>query len=243
MIKTEKRLWILEDDPESLFVYQQILGLHYLLEEFQTLASLSQSIELLQRKTIRSPDLLIADLRLSDGHFLSFLLEDPKNFLRTLPILIISSCDDLNILRDCFNEGVTDYLIKPYQKSELIIKVERMVNQSPQHYGLPPPPEDLTYCKFKPLSPCEYKSQYPKEALTLLTARELQIFSILFSAKGKAISRRDLTTSVWKKVHVGEKTLDVHIFNLRRKLEATGYQVFFIPPESYTLNVVEPNRK
>lgn len=58
-----------------------------------------------------------------------------------------------------------------------------------------------------------------------LTRRELMIFEALRQAGTAGLSRGEIAERLWNRTSVHEKTIDVHIFNLRRKLNSTRYRV------------------
>jgi hypothetical protein len=68
-----------------------------------------------------------------------------------------------------------------------------------------------------------------------LTNREAQIFSVFKRSDGKPIQRKALIREVWGNVTVCTKTLDVHLFHLRKKIFKTGLKIHFSPPDTFTL--------
>src|SRR4051794_30640656 len=80
-LNVEKVLWILEDDPGSRIVFEEILETRYQLFFFETLESFKQALE----TECSPPHLCIVDLRLSDGNFLTFLQNKDTQFKFQLP--------------------------------------------------------------------------------------------------------------------------------------------------------------
>jgi hypothetical protein len=68
-----------------------------------------------------------------------------------------------------------------------------------------------------------------------LTNREAQIFAVFQRAGGDPIQRRQLIKEVWGDVIVGAKTLDVHLFHLRKKVFKAGFRIHFSPPDTFRL--------
>lgn len=66
----QQSIWIIEDDSTSQFIYDEILSLRYKLRVFPDIGAFRDAIE---DDSAPRPDLVIADLRLPDGSFLSFL--------------------------------------------------------------------------------------------------------------------------------------------------------------------------
>jgi DNA-binding response OmpR family regulator len=223
-LNSNQKVWIIEDDSGAQFVYRDILGLRYHLEFFKTLDEFRRkSIE-----TSQPPDLIVADLSLPDGNFFEVLSENKSAHLIECPFIIVSSMDDLDVLRACFDEGALDYLIKPFTKSEIIVKIERILTQRPA----------------KKTNARRENLVLEAEALKLrrgpglevqLTVKEVQIFSLLHQQPGRAVPKSKLQSTVWGNISVSDKTLDVHLFNLRKKLSKLDLEIKYVPQEGYTL--------
>lgn len=223
-LRSDKLIWIIEDDPSSRFVYDEILGIRYRLEFFPTISEFAKHFE---SKSAVLPNLLIADLRLPDGTFIDYLLQRDELHSITFPFIVVSSTDDLDILRICFEEGAADYLTKPFSRALLVAKVERLLAMVPNTRGAS---KDLV---VDPIS-LEVRSKSGKPVK--LTARELQILTLLTRAKGNALDRKSIFKAVWGETNVVEKALDVHLFNLRKKVAHLGVEIRFKPPSSFFIS-------
>lgn len=58
-----------------------------------------------------------------------------------------------------------------------------------------------------------------------LTFKEFKILGLFINTPEHSLSRQNLISSLWTDVKVGPKTLDVHLFNLRRKIRPKGYDL------------------
>ena len=212
------KLWILEDHEGQQFVYRELLEESFELLFFDVLDSFKVAYGSCPNTL---PDLIIADLRLPDGSFLEFA----PQMQQAVPFIVVSSTDDLRILEQCYLRGAADYLTKPIGKSELIFKINRLLadsarpttrgtskNSTPHPLGLPEVFSDLD-----------------------LTLKEIQIVAALLNGPGQALPRGQIIETVWKKLKVGSKTLDVHLVKLRRKLKKIGYEIVFEQPDLYRL--------
>ncbi len=208
-------LWILEDDAGIRFVYEELLGVRYSLRLFATLASFKLAWA---EDTGRRPDMMIADLNLGGQSFLAYVASSEAVALRRIPILVVSSSDDVEILRDCFNSGVEDYLTKPFGRSELIVKIDRILQSSKNGVVDLDSPELMRGL----------------EGDLALTAKEFQILAALRQARAAA-AKEDIIMAVWGKRRLGPKTFDVHLHNLRRKLASLNVRIDFQPPNRYAL--------
>lgn len=64
-----------------------------------------------------------------------------------------------------------------------------------------------------------------RSTFSQLTKKEVILFELLQSAGSVGVKRSELAERVWPDVHVQDKTIDVHVFNLRRKLNGSNYRV------------------
>jgi DNA-binding winged helix-turn-helix (wHTH) protein len=60
---------------------------------------------------------------------------------------------------------------------------------------------------------------------TKLTYKESKIVTLLMNQMDQYVSRKDIIEKVWNNVNVHPKTLDVHLYNLRRKIEPLGFHI------------------
>lgn len=77
------------------------------------------------------PDLVLLDLMLPDinGHEVIVNLKADTRTM-SIPIIIISALSQKEIIQKCYNQGVVDYIVKPFDLQELLIKIEKNLLQS-----------------------------------------------------------------------------------------------------------------
>lgn len=222
-------VWILEDDEGICVVYQWIFGERYALRFFKRLQELRLALEAGDRG-----DVLIADLSLPDGNFLEEVLSPSAPLsLRRMPFLVVSSMDDAEFLRACFAAGALDFLIKPFAKNEIMVKLERILSTvaAPSSAVILP---EITF------DPVNIRVTIQGQTLEDLTPKELQILACLnrfVREDEKPVSRREIEQTIWGPQAANSKRLDVHLFNLRRKLRRTGLDIQFIQGEGYRLKI------
>lgn len=238
-------IWILEDESEIVEIYTRVLGLRYSLEIFGAVQDLDKK---LQSNPERMPDLVIADLRVPRESFLDYLSKTKGAALRDIPFIVVSASDDLDALRICYEFGALDFIQKPFTSNELVVKIERglrkeqprdHVGSAMPHIGVPTKvlphaiAVDLkTSLSLNVTSLTVTNSSGTSEALT---SKEFKIVAILREAAGHPIQREVLINKIWGDVHVTRKALDVHLSNLRRKIQPMGLAVSFIPNLGYYL--------
>lgn len=71
----------------------------------------------------------------------------------------------------------------------------------------------------------ENKDFFDKKLLEELTFKEFKILNVFLESTHRSATRNDLIEALWGKIQVGPKTLDVHLFNLRKKLRIYKYDL------------------
>lgn len=212
---------MVEDDPDIQFLYQEILELNYDISIFGTVGEFELAIS----KDSDGPNLIIADLRLPDANFLSLLQVNTERLWKSVvPYLIVSSVDDMDAIRTCFNSGASDYIYKPFGKNELLLKIERILLEN----SVRKPLDHLS------IDSKTFRVSNGKLAVSL-TTKEFQIMSLLYDSKNLTVNRSELMTKIWNKTDNESKTLDVHLHNLRRKIQTIGLKIVHRHPYEYFL--------
>lgn len=212
-------IWILEDDQNVMQLYESIFASRYELRSFECLRAFVDEIATAERK----PDLVIADLKLPDGSFIDYISHRGLSKQATTDYLVISGVDDADALRFCFANGVVEYLTKPFRVSEVAVKVELMLNTRRERAAkLELDYDTMTVRRFHLKSP-------------ILTSKEFLIVNFLNKSPNNRATREQLMQAVWPEKKISPKTMDVHLFNLRRKLMAVQIEIKFTSPNVYSI--------
>jgi two-component system, OmpR family, alkaline phosphatase synthesis response regulator PhoP len=162
-------------------------------------------------------DLVILDLMLPrlDGH----------RVLRTLrergvdaPVLVLTAKGEEAHKVQAFSLGGDDYVTKPFGVLELIARVNALLRRA---RGKPAPAipavERFGDIEVNPAS----RTVYRGGQLVSLAPREFDLLLALLRRRGAAASRAELLREVWQyQQGVLSRTVDIHVAELRRKLEA-----------------------
>ncbi|HVK61446.1 MAG TPA: winged helix-turn-helix domain-containing protein [Bdellovibrionales bacterium] len=199
-------IWVLDSDPGSVLLYQQTLGLRYPLQVFNDFKAFASAFN---DAPHGQPKLLVADPETAKGSFSQLFqsLSTPGG-ARSLPeTIIVSRLDDLELIRFFLRVGARDYILKPLRPNELVAKVER------------------SFLRIDSNASRILRNDIDGLQVNDLTFREHQILTVLLNMPDRAAAREFLYDAVWTKTAVNRKTLDVHLFNLRRKLRPIGYDI------------------
>jgi len=200
---TNKTVWVLEDDPLCNKIYDQVLSKEFNLVHMDTIAEFKEKIT---TKDIERPLIIIVDLILKDGNFLDFITYEKAILSKfDVPYIVVSGIDDIDILRFCFKEGTWDYLTKPFSKTELLAKIEIILRDS----------RKITK---------SLKSSVVYNGLEIqnLTSKQSKLLNLFISSDDGVVNRDNIMTTVWGTTTVNPKTVDVHLYNLRRKIKDYG---------------------
>ncbi|HEX4628364.1 MAG TPA: response regulator transcription factor [Gemmatimonadales bacterium] len=206
------RILVVEDNPDLAYGLRnnlEIEGYQVEVEEDGTTG--------LERARTGGPDLVILDLMLPglDGYRVLRALRDEG---RRMPVLILTArgeeADKVRGLR----LGADDYVTKPFGVLELLARVEALLRRSaPPGGNGPAPPERFGDVEVIPASRTVLRAGQPVG----LTPKEFDLLYALLKRRGAVAGRMELLSEVWGySAAVLSRTVDTHVAELRRKLEA-----------------------
>jgi two-component system response regulator MprA len=133
-----------------------------------------------------------------------------------VPILMLTARDAVDARVEGLDSGADDYLVKPFDRAELLARVRALLRRRPPRGSAFLVTGDLR------LNPDTHEVFRGERALEL-TAREFELLEHLMRNERIVVSRQALLDEVWGYHPFAEtNTVDVFISNLRRKLEAGG---------------------
>ncbi len=159
------------------------------------------------------PDLLILDIMLPgiDGWEIA---EEVRNYF-DLPILMLTARSDEDDRVKGFEKGADDYLVKPFSPRELIARVKAILKRTGRlkNEVIELPGYDIS------IKPAAGKVFLDGED-TVLTGTEFNIFYEFYKNRGQVLSREQLVNRALGLDYTGfDRTIDVHIKNIRKKLD------------------------
>lgn len=158
-------------------------------------------------------DLILLDLMLPDGRGLPFLrrLRAKGN---TTPVIIMTALDQISDRIDGLNAGADDYLVKPFDLSELSARIGAV---SRRYAGNPNPRVALGDLSIDTAA----RSLTRAGKSVPLTAREWVLLEVFLQKPGQLLSKAVLEERLYSfDAEVESNTIEVHISRLRKKLGA-----------------------
>jgi two-component system alkaline phosphatase synthesis response regulator PhoP len=208
------RLLVIEDNVDLAF------GLKTVLEfEGHQVAVAEDGETGLERAQESDPALIILDLMLPRKGGYEVLRELRQGGVRT-PVLILTARSQESDLVMGFNLGADDYVTKPFSTAELVARVRALLRRS----SLQPPTgaegEKVERFGQVEVSPDTRMVRRNGEVVEL-TPKEFDLLLALIRRRGAVASRNELLKEVWRygNADIMTRTVDVHVAELRRKLE------------------------
>lgn len=163
-------------------------------------------------------DLIILDWWLPKCEGIT-LLKQFREAGRSVPILFLTARDAVAQRVDALNAGADDYLCKPFAFEELLARVHALLRRLPGS-------KDAVW-KYLDIVLDLTTNRAERAGNSLqLTAREQALLHFFLRHPGEVLSRTRLYEHVWQDQYDGlSNTLEVHVMELRRKLEAFGPRV------------------
>jgi DNA-binding response OmpR family regulator len=168
----------------------------------------------LEESTVFEPDAVVLDLGLPklDGVEVCRRLREDGD----VPILVLTARDALESRVEGLDSGADDYLIKPFERDELLARLRALMRRRPPRGSAYLVVGDLR------LNPDTHEVFRAERRLDL-TTREFELLEHLMRNERLVVSRQALLDEVWGYHPFAEtNTVDVFVSNLRRKLEAGG---------------------
>jgi len=199
-------------------------------------------------KLAKNFDLLLLDVML--GGISGFTLADVirKEFRNDVPIIFITAKDSVNDKLKGFGVGADDYILKPFSVKEVVARVQAVLSRTAFYKKAEEEKRD--YDRKHPENPVieinglkidtGAKQVSIDNKNILLTKKEYEILFMLVSSPHRFFSRQEILDAVWEnEVYVLDRTVDVHIARLRKKLDNYGALIINRSGFGYCFNLNE----
>ncbi|MER5761955.1 response regulator transcription factor [Streptomyces sp. NPDC002082] len=207
------RILVAEDDEK-----QSRLVRIYLEREGNAVQVVADGRSALEKARANRPDLIVLDVMLPyvDGLDVCRILRAEGSRIPILLLTARSTEEDLLLGLDL---GADDYLTKPYSPRELTARVRALLRRSHSGGAGAASPGPLRVGALE-LDPARFEVHVAGRPV-MLTAKEFALLEVLAREPGRVFTRAQLIEHVFSLDRgVLERTVDAHVMNLRRKLEA-----------------------
>ncbi|HMJ01683.1 MAG TPA: response regulator transcription factor [Conexibacter sp.] len=208
-ISRPPRVLVVEDDEEIAQALQRSLR----MEGYEVRVA-SDGVSALDDAHAFLPDLVVLDLGLPrlDGIDVAKTLRENDD----VPILMLTARDALEARVEGLDAGADDYLVKPFERQELLARMRALLRRRPPRGAAPLVVGDLR------LNTDTHEVERGERSIEL-TQREFELLEYLMRNERIVVSRQRLLDEVWGYDPFSTtNTIEVFVSNLRRKLEAGG---------------------
>ena len=164
-------------------------------------------------------DLLVIDIMMPGKTGIEWLIELRES--TTIPAIFLTALGETEDRIDGLSAGADDYLPKPFEPRELILRITRILERSitaPKGYS------DIIFGNF--VFNLESRKLYKDEILIHLTTSEQDLLSCFANAPNKTLSREDLIELLEERMQ--GRSIDVAIARLRSKIENDPKQPYYL---------------
>jgi len=210
-------LVLIEDDPAIRTALERALS-----RRGHAVYAAPTAMAGLELVTSRSPDVVVLDLGLPDVDGTQVL--GMIRGISAVPVIVATARDDENEMVRVLDLGADDYVVKPFSAEQLEARLRAVLRRGRTAEDLDPA-----------LTVGGLSVDRSTRVVTLdgrpldLTRMEFDLLAYLAGRAGRVVSKRQLMAEVWQQPYGGaDKTVDVHLSWLRRKLGETAAEPRFL---------------
>ena len=204
------RILLVEDDPDIR------RSLVRALEERQhAVATAPTGMAALETAVRTEPEVVLLDLGLPDVDGLSVL--SMLRAVSEVPVIVITARDDDPTIVAALDAGADDYVVKPFGLEHVAARIRAVLRR-----GSPATERTTIRVGGLEIDPGTREVTLDGRAVNL-TRKEFDLLYALAVRNGEVVSKRTLLSEVWQQAYGGgDRTVDVHLSWLRRKLGETA---------------------
>jgi len=202
-----KRVLVVDDDVKTV----ELVKLYLNRDGYRVLTAFD-GVEALRLARESHPDLIVLDLMLPgiDGLEVCHTLREESD----VPIIMLTAKTTDQDKLEGLDLGADDYVTKPFSPRELAARVRAVLRRLPGERG----PEEIKHGELN-MNFLKREASFAGKPLNL-TPVEFKLLAVLIKEPGRVFSRAQLIEKAFGYDFEGfDRTIDVHILNLRRKLE------------------------
>ena len=244
----KQRILIVDDEEDICMI------LSYSLQKagYETLVahSAEEALELLQSPIANSPSpisLILLDIMMDgmSGLEMAEKLRSDIGYRESgigiPPIIFLTALSDEDTVLQGFKLGADDYISKPFRIAEVLARVaavlRRTAEQGAKNQEQRPISNDCIVFEGIVVNKADMSLTVDGENVKT-TRKEIELLCYLLTHRGQILSRNHLLNNVWdSNGYVLERTVDVHITHLRRKLGQYGKRIITKSGYGYMFSV------
>ena len=202
------RILLVEDDD----AFASALGDGLTARGYCTSRVASAAAAIAELRSGQVTDLVLLDLGLPDSDGLALCAQIAREW--AVPVIVVTARGDLSSRVQGLRSGADDYVVKPFALVELLARVEAVMRRAPA--AQPAPAVVIGELSI------DFAARMVSVAgrRVALTPKEFDLLIALIDRAGAVVTRSDLLSAVWGyQQDVSTRTVDIHVSELRAKLE------------------------
>lgn len=209
------RLCLVEDDPTIReLVAEKLVSKGYTVDTFEHVEPVLKLIE-----ARHVADLYILDVLLDGAPRGLELCLNLRKLSPVIPILILSALSEPADRIEGLKHGADDYLAKPFEMEELLLRVDGMLKRR-SWYGTFPKNESVYTWETNRVDFTSLEGRRGFDSF-LMSQKECMLMKLLVEREGQVVSRDEILNKVWGyDVFPSTRTVDNFILRLRKYFEA-----------------------
>lgn len=209
-------IYIVEDDT----AIKELESYALINSEF-SVQGFEREKELFDALTVKIPALILLDIMLPDEDGIHILKKIRSTMAyRDIPVIMVTAkTTEIDAVKG-LDMGADDYITKPFGVMELISRVKAVLRrtQKAEH-------QQILIYKNIVIDEAQHKVFVDNEEIEL-TYKEYEVLKLLIINKGIVLTRDKIMESIWGyDFEQGNRTVDVHIQSLRKKVKSAGVHI------------------
>ncbi|REJ12494.1 MAG: DNA-binding response regulator [Paenibacillaceae bacterium] len=232
-----ERILVIEDEP----TLARLLSYNLMQEGYETTVE-GHGSDGLQAALRQSFDLILLDIMLPGMNGFEILTKLRQHGIRT-PVIILTARNAEDEVVQGLRHGADDYMTKPFGVAELLARVAAVLRRSRSGEAAPAAEENVIRVGDLAIYPDKYEVTAGGEPVAL-RPKEFEVLLYLVQRPGVVVTRDDLMNVVWGFDYIGgQRTVDVHVSSLRKKLELSPQSVQIESIRGVGYKLVLPRRE
>ena len=219
-----ERILIAEDDADLLKLFQTVLK-----KEGYEVIPVEDGVQALRYLNREYVDMIISDIMMPnmDGYELIRAL---RNAGQKTPILLITAKEGFDDMRMGFSLGTDDYMVKPVNMNELVLRVQALIRRSRMQSERRQTFGSMTMEMDSMTVTVNEESQ-------VLPQKEFMLLYKLLNSPGKTFTRQQLMDEIWGSDSPSDvRTVDVHVNRLRERFrDLPDYEIVTVRGLGYKI--------
>lgn len=165
-------------------------------------------------------DVIILDIMMPYKNGYEVLAELRKKKIYT-PVLILTAKDSLNDKLKGFDVGADDYLVKPFEKDELLARISAMIRRNNRSFYQ----NELVFLDIK--LNLDTRKAYIKDKEITLQGKQFDMLEYLINYKNKIITKDQIFDKIWGfDSETSTSVVEVYASGIRKELKKYGYDKY-----------------